>query len=94
MLTSTFLVASLQALSVVALPLIASEVEPQQTNSQLPVTGKPVYDWQSGYQSEWDIHASCNSTERREITEGLRQAVEMAEHAKNHSTCCRRWSQI
>lgn len=86
MYTSTLLISSLQVLSAAAavLPRSTTEAFPAQATS-LPSTGAPEYNWQTGYQSEYTIHSSCNATERHEITEGLRQAVEMAEHAKNHS---------
>lgn len=87
MLASVLLVVSLNALSAAALPLLSTEAATLPATSQLTTTSgdSTAYDWQKGYVSEFPIHSSCNSTERRELTEGLRQTVEMAEHAKNHS---------
>ena len=78
--------ASLQALTALALPLTTGDASTATATSQLAVsTDSAEYDWQKGYVSEYTIHSSCNATERHELKEGLRQAVEMAEHAKNHS---------
>lgn len=86
MRTSTLLLASLQALTAVAYPLTAeSNVETRQASELPKTTEVKDYNWKEGYVAEWPIHSSCNATERHELTEGLRQAVEMAEQAKNHS---------
>jgi hypothetical protein len=86
--TSTLLLSSLQVLAATAAVLPRSTTATDSflaESTSLPSTGSSAYNWQNGYQSEYTIHSSCNTTERREITEGLRQATEMAEHAKNHS---------
>lgn len=87
MRASTLFIASLNALSAAALPLVSTEAATLPATSQLTTTSRDstAYDWQKGYVSEFPIHSSCNSTERRELTEALRQTVEMAEQAKNHS---------
>ncbi len=76
--------ALLQALSVSALPLNSADSSSTST-AQFPESTSDAYNWAADYSSEFTIHSSCNATERHELTEGLRQAVEMAEHAKNHS---------
>ncbi|TGO81606.1 hypothetical protein BPOR_1085g00020 [Botrytis porri] len=84
----SFLVVSIITFGALAYPLAAgiAAVSPDPV-SELVVSSShaPAYNWKSGYISHFTIHPSCNATERHELSEGLRQAVEMAEHAKNHS---------
>ena len=51
--------------------------------NQTPVA--PAYDWTVGYVSEFPIHSSCNATETHQLRQGLNEAVELAQHAKEHS---------
>lgn len=40
--------------------------------------------WNAGAVTQWQIHSSCNSSERYQISKGLDEAVELASHAKDH----------
>jgi hypothetical protein len=40
--------------------------------------------WDAGAVTEYTIHESCNTTQASQIADGLREAVELAEHAKAH----------
>ena len=40
--------------------------------------------WDAGAVNQYTIHESCNSTQAAQIADGLREAVELAEHAKDH----------
>lgn len=40
--------------------------------------------WNAGAVHEFRIHPSCNVTERRQLQNGLAEAVALAEHAKQH----------
>jgi hypothetical protein len=84
---ASFFGASLQALSVVSYPLTTTESAGPVPTPQLSISASdaPTYNWMSGYVHQFSIHSSCNSTERHELSEGLRHAVELGEHAKNHS---------
>jgi hypothetical protein len=43
-----------------------------------------VEPWDAGAVNEYFIHESCNSTQAAQIADGLKEAVELAEHAKKH----------
>lgn len=84
----SFLIVSINTFGALAYPLGTTNAAVSSAPvSELFVSSSntPEYDWQSSYVSQFTIHPSCNATERHELSEGLRQAVEMAEHAKNHS---------
>ncbi|OBT46711.1 hypothetical protein VE00_02597 [Pseudogymnoascus sp. WSF 3629] len=94
-LSSVLVGVSLQALQAAALPVGSSESPFTSTSPALASsTAPPVYDWSSGYESQFVIHPSCNSTERHEITSGLEQAVTIAKHAKEHILIHRNSSKI
>ncbi|TEY31803.1 hypothetical protein BOTCAL_0776g00020 [Botryotinia calthae] len=84
---SSFLIVSINTFGALAYPLGTTNaaVSPAPV-SEVFVSSihAPEYDWQSSYVSRFTIHSSCNATERHELSEGLRQAVEMAEHVKSH----------
>lgn len=40
--------------------------------------------WNSGAVNDFRIHASCNASQALQIREGLAEAVELAQHAKEH----------
>ncbi|CAG8972068.1 hypothetical protein HYALB_00004934 [Hymenoscyphus albidus] len=88
MYTSTILVGlfSQAAFSAVLPVPIASRDTPLSfvpgTPAQVPVSN--AYDWRAGYVSEFTIHGSCNATERNQISQGLDEAVLLAQHAKEH----------
>lgn len=43
------------------------------------------YDWQAEFMSDFQIHDSCNATQKEQIQGGLSEAAEIAKHAKEHS---------
>lgn len=51
---------------------------------QLHNVTEQVEAWDAGAVTEYIIHESCNATQASQIADGLREAVELAEHAKNH----------
>ncbi|KAF7952842.1 hypothetical protein EAE96_006067 [Botrytis aclada] len=84
---SSFLIASFNTFAVLAYPLTIGNaaVSPDQVSQPIVSLGyATAYNWQNDFVSHFTIHPSCNATERHELSEALRQAVEMAEHAKNH----------
>lgn len=54
-----------------------------QVRQQHNLTSTPEA-WDAGGVTEYIIHESCNDTQASQIADGLREAVELAEHAKNH----------
>ncbi|KFZ23833.1 hypothetical protein V502_01699 [Pseudogymnoascus sp. VKM F-4520 (FW-2644)] len=95
-LSSVLVGVSLQALQAAALPVAALDSPFTSTSPALASStpAAPVYDWSSGYVSQFVIHPSCNSTERHEITSGLEQAVTIAKHAKEHILIHRNGSKV
>ncbi|CAD6448568.1 79caad90-3267-4478-94ec-a8119e0211b5 [Sclerotinia trifoliorum] len=81
---SSFLIVSINAFGALAYPLTTTTSAAPVSELVVSSSDAQAYNWQSGYVSHFTIHPSCNATERHELSEGLRQAVEMAEHAKNH----------
>lgn len=53
------------------------------TAAQSTPTGS-AYDWSEGWQSSYPIHPSCNSTLKRQLEDALGEAVQLAQHARNH----------
>lgn len=68
----------LAATTVVAAPTTHLE------SRQLHNVTEQVEAWDAGAVTEYIIHESCNATQASQIADGLREAVELAEHAKNH----------
>jgi ATP-dependent exoDNAse (exonuclease V) beta subunit len=56
-----------------------SQLESRQVHNVTEVEA-----WDAGAVNEYIIHESCNVTEAAQIADGLREAVELAEHAKDH----------
>lgn len=56
----------------------------QLEDRQLHNVTEQVEAWDAGAVTEYVIHESCSSTQAGQIADGLREAVELAEHAKNH----------
>lgn len=69
---------------------IASPIAPRgeaitQTAEATKATGSAeAYDWAEGWKKTFPIHQSCNSTLHRQLTNGLDEAVQLAQHAKDH----------
>lgn len=83
MRTSTLLFAAAFIYTATALPFASST---KSSESSLSTGGSKPYDWSAGYASEFSIHSSCNATERRQLEFALEETVELAKHAKEHST--------
>ena len=61
-----------------------SEVEITRTVTLGPSAQATPYNWLAGAVSEYPIHPSCNYTERRQLKEGLEDAIALATHAMEH----------
>lgn len=42
------------------------------------------YHWSDGWRASFPIHQSCNSTLRAQLASALEDAVQLAQHARNH----------
>lgn len=42
------------------------------------------YNWSDGWHTSFPIHQSCNSTLRAQLAPALEDAVQLAQHARNH----------
>ncbi|SMR53314.1 unnamed protein product [Zymoseptoria tritici ST99CH_3D1] len=77
MLTSLLLTAI--GASAAALPSV-----PSLETRQAPFEVLQAAPWDAGAVTEWQIHPSCNSSERLQLQQGLDEAVTLATHAKAH----------
>ncbi|KAF4978544.1 hypothetical protein FZEAL_5077 [Fusarium zealandicum] len=68
----------------IASPLAARQQTTQTKDAAESTKTSDVYDWADGWTKKYPIHQSCNSTLRRQLEVGLDEAVELAEHAKDH----------
>lgn len=68
----------LLASSVIALPSF-----PLSTRVQ-PFSQIDVAPWDAGYVSQYQIHPSCNATQRLQIETGLNETIRFAQHAADH----------
>lgn len=76
--------------SLFASGLLASPVKTQSgtpteiitTATASPTSG--AYSWSDGWQAAFPIHQSCNSTLRAQLGVALDEAVQLAQHARNH----------
>ncbi|KAJ6779635.1 hypothetical protein PWT90_06497 [Aphanocladium album] len=50
--------------------------------TETPKSGS--YEWSEGWDASFPVHPSCNSTLRAQLTEALDDAVQLAQHARNH----------
>ena len=65
------------ALSAAANPIkIPKRQEPFDVIEQQP--------WNAGAVNEFRIHSSCNASEAYQLRQGLNEAIELAQHAKDH----------
>ena len=60
----------------------ASPTELVTASSSTPTAN--AYSWSEGWQSSYPIHPSCNITLKRQLEDALGEAVELAQHARNH----------
>lgn len=74
-LVKTLLLTTSLALAAPSTPLSARQAYEPATEAE---------PWDAGAVSEYTIHDSCNATQASQIADGLREAVELAEHAKDH----------
>jgi hypothetical protein len=65
----------------VAVSAIPTPVEERQA---VPFAVTLQQPWNAGAVNEWNIHSSCNGSERFQLQQGLDEAVQLAEHAKAH----------
>ncbi|KAH7127415.1 putative peptidase domain-containing protein [Dactylonectria macrodidyma] len=78
-------VALLLASGALASPLWAREATVTSSQSSSQSTDVPeTYSWSAGWTKSYTVHQSCNSTLRRQLTGGLDEAVQLAQHAKDH----------
>lgn len=56
----------------------------QVQSRQLHNVTEEVEAWDAGAVNEYIIHESCNTTQASQIADGLKEAVELAQHAKDH----------
>ncbi|KAM0433495.1 hypothetical protein ACHAPT_004375 [Fusarium lateritium] len=78
-------VAALLFGAAIASPLVAREAATQTKEApKATETAADVYDWSKGWEKTYPIHQSCNSTLHRQLATGLDEAVQLAQHAKDH----------
>ncbi|KPM42187.1 hypothetical protein AK830_g4442 [Neonectria ditissima] len=71
--------------SALASPVNVREASASKTTSASQASETTgVYDWSSGWTKGYTVHQSCNSTLRRQLADGLDEAVQLAQHAKDH----------
>ncbi|KAK8237481.1 putative peptidase domain-containing protein [Phyllosticta capitalensis] len=78
--TATALLLLCGAIASPILPPASTEVD----SAPKPDDSASIYDWAEGWTKDYTIHPSCNSTLRRQLREGLDEAVALAEHARDH----------
>lgn len=80
---------SIFVLSVLAQGCIASPLAERATSTSsvtAPISSATptTYSWSEDWNTSFPIHKSCNSTLRAQLDSALNEAVQLAEHAKNH----------
>ena len=75
-----FLEKGLLVAAATALAAPTAQLNPRQQHNTID-EAEP---WDAGAVAEYMIHESCNATQARQIADGLLEAMELAEHAKNH----------
>ncbi|KAF4466932.1 major allergen Asp f 2 [Fusarium albosuccineum] len=68
----------------IASPIIPREEATKTQDAPQSTQTSDVYDWAEGWKKEYPIHQSCNSTLRRQLSVGLQEAQQLAQHAKDH----------
>lgn len=84
-----FTVAALAALlSSAASSPLAGRKEPATPTSLTLAPSQPAqtggYNWSEGWKASFPIHPSCNSTLKHQLSDALEEAIELAQHARNH----------
>lgn len=64
------------ALAVSAAPTPEQKRQAPFASAQLP--------WNAGEVTEFRIHNSCNASQEYQLRQGLNEAIELAQHAKDH----------
>ncbi|KAF7557165.1 hypothetical protein G7Z17_g878 [Cylindrodendrum hubeiense] len=78
-------VALLLVSGAVASPIWAREAKATKTESASKASDTAsVYDWSDGWTKDYTVHQSCNATLRHQLVDGLNEAVQLAQHAKEH----------
>lgn len=79
------LLIALTATGLMASPLATEKGTPTAITGTPTSTPKPeAYNWADGWQASFPIHSSCNSTLRSQLQVALDDAVQLAQHARNH----------
>lgn len=79
------LLVALAATGLTASPLATEKGTPTAITGTPTSTPKPeAYNWADGWQASFPIHSSCNSTLRSQLQVALDDAVQLAQHARNH----------
>lgn len=85
MIFTTSAAALLLASGALASPIVAREQTASQTSTATHSSKTAdVYDWSADWTKTYTIHQSCNSTLRHQLQHGLDEAVQLAQHAKDH----------
>ncbi|RKF59099.1 Major allergen Asp f 2 [Erysiphe neolycopersici] len=81
MLSKLLISLSSQALLVLSNPLyLGGTPLSEDQNSPFLVP----YNWQAGFTSDFEIHDSCNATQREQLQDALSETVTVAKHAREH----------
>lgn len=76
---------ALAATSLMASPFATEKGTPTAITGTPTSTPKSeAYNWAAGWQASFPIHSSCNSTLRSQLQVALDDAVQLAQHARNH----------
>ncbi|EXJ55326.1 hypothetical protein A1O7_08253 [Cladophialophora yegresii CBS 114405] len=67
---------------VAAVPTSALPLQARQNEDLAPKQGATA--WNEGAVTEFQIHASCNASEARQLRAALAETVDLAQHAKQH----------
>lgn len=68
----------------VASPIVGREATKTQSSAESTKTSESSNEWSEGWTKEYPIHRSCNATLHRQLSNGLNEAVQLAQHAKDH----------
>ncbi|KAJ3495127.1 hypothetical protein NLG97_g3618 [Lecanicillium saksenae] len=69
----------------IASPVTTEQETPTSLAAVPTESAKPkTYEWSEGWHASFPIHPSCNSTLRAQLASALDDAVQLAQHARNH----------
>lgn len=67
-----------------------ADEKPAQTSApaavNTPSIPKPAepYNWNAGFVDSWEIHSSCNATNRNQLERAFQDTIAVAQHAREH----------